>query len=1129
MTETESNHFDQNRVFMLKSRMIGDAFEFGFYVGLAIQEAIPTYRGIAINEPPFIERGGAQELKDFMERASEVTLQDVLEKLIYTSSKTHGIPIFKIYREKIQHHRTKKDETTEITEFLLNDDKTVTDILRLIKTGYQCSLSIVDFIEKKWNKELPLLEIFVESSLVRKRPDFMVIANSNHAEFEKDGIPRLLAIGDVKSFHSFVLWSKEKFLSEYIDQLIFDEYSMGELNNYNLQKSKSITISDFHKIAGALSKYLKIIKYCDLYFEKLKIDAKAIHLFIILPGAISTLEISSPTHLKRLLNFLRNLIPSEIRIFNNKTIRLNEDKKSYLFDLFYEEGLFIRKKPEGNVNTYTFSGVDKSELDYIFESEDFSFIESYPKNSKLKEPEIVLSTKNSTNFEHIRKNHNETFLNILRNNKYDVIINGSEQGIGKNYTLIEHLEDLIKEGKKFTILYLCPRIVTILQMKKLLETKLKSLKGHNVKVKHTFSQRDLSLILNRTYKHIEIIHKRAGEKIAEELRNDESKIILATSQALISFVKNQNNKNLLLSKANIIVFDELIASSPLTRRQFIDLLNLTKEYKKFEKEIPKLIVMDASITSSYLSKQMLSRLISDSKTWYFPFNSTYRKETNDIDTWESNSLEFCFMRHKIDFNIEYAIGSCIIGSKFMNKDCVVEVLPYIESLVRNSQKSEEFASLLKQGKVIFYVDNKQLVDALLEQLQENNYTAIPITSENPHIDEEFPKTNIIGTSSLAFGTSFPHHELLIILPPSISRSNYFETTRNIELFRQIVKRMRGDEKNDSNKHRLVILLSFLSHKTSITHQRINHFSLRAFVQHHLINKEYHVLASFSKSVRTTFGSKMSLYDVKGKKPYSLSTVSLDSFLRDYYPPIRNALNHFHMYLNLGYVLEFDTSGQWKDIPVPLFSIFKLSKQQIARFFQVNVYSGKLSDVDEFINYLITPKGYYSVEKGLNYLEMIVKSRHPKIEPDWQSKRFPYLLGFILLGKKNRWSLSRRIEKLLTPVLIHASNSFLLATVDITDDVVDSEDYEKVILRKLRSIGSPLRSVYFGDMELYEEPMRVIMTGKDFSFMTFGFIVSHPIFGTKPNHVKTLLSEALSSELVRENTLILPKIVKYLIS
>ncbi|MBA7540280.1 hypothetical protein ES705_32575 [subsurface metagenome] len=161
--------------------------------------------------------------------------------------------------------------------------------------------------------------------------------------------------------------------------------------------------------------------------------------------------------------------------------------------------------------------------------------------------------------------------------------------------------------------------------------------------------------------------------------------------------------------------------------------------------------------------------------------------------------------------------------------------------------------------------------------------------------------------------------------------------------------------------------------------------------------------------------------------------------------------------------------------------------------------------------------------------MIVKSRYPKTKPDERSKSFPYLLSFILFGKKNIWSLTRRIKELLTPTLMQASNSFLLATIDLTEDIMMGDDYEKENLRRLRSVGSPLGTVYFGDMNLFEEPMRVLMTSKDSSYMTYGFIISYPKFGTNTSHIKSLIGNALGHEMIREDTLILPRIVKYLLA
>ena len=91
----------------------------------------------------------------------------------------------------------------------------------------------------------------------------------------------------------------------------------------------------------------------------------------------------------------------------------------------------------------------------------------------------------------------------------------------------------------------------------------------------------------------------------------------------------------------------------------------------------------------------------------------------------------------------------------------------------------------------------------------------------------------------------------------------------------------------------------------------------------------------------------------------------------------------------------------------------------------------------------------------------------------------------------------------------------------------NEDIERSIINRLRSIGSPLSSVYFGDLKLLEEPMRVIIESGDNRLITYGFVLSHPIFGKFPQQIHTLLREALGFTIIRKNALLLPKIIKYL--
>jgi hypothetical protein len=55
-----------------------------------------------------------------------------------------------------------------------------------------------------------------------------------------------------------------------------------------------------------------------------------------------------------------------------------------------------------------------------------------------------------------------------------------------------------------------------------------------------------------------------------------------------------------------------------------------------------------------------------------------------------------------------------------------------------------------------------------------------------------------------------------------------------------------------------------------------------------------------------------------------------------------------------------------------------------------------------------------------------------------------------------------------------------------------------------------------------------MTAEDISTFTYGYIISYQNLKNYPK-IEIMREEALGFELVRENTIILPKIVKYLLA
>lgn len=76
------------------------------------------------------------------------------------------------------------------------------------------------------------------------------------------------------------------------------------------------------------------------------------------------------------------------------------------------------------------------------------FIEAYPETKEKIQPSIVKRQSVTRNeIENVRKEHEKNFLKLLTNDCYNIIINGSSQGVGKNYVIANYIKKLAKTKK----------------------------------------------------------------------------------------------------------------------------------------------------------------------------------------------------------------------------------------------------------------------------------------------------------------------------------------------------------------------------------------------------------------------------------------------------------------------------------------------------------------------------------------------------------------------------------------------------------------------------------------------------------------------------------------------------------
>ncbi|UJG41683.1 MAG: DEAD/DEAH box helicase family protein [Candidatus Heimdallarchaeum aukensis] len=1134
----------------------GEALEFGFFLGIASKSKcynIKPFVGIRI-EPPILDIENRIELNSYLENVIGIQIEQAIDLFIRKSSITDSYLIFKNYFQKRQMFRTDlKIDEREITD-ILEEQKVGYTALRMIKTGFQCSISVLLNANLEWKKPDTELEIFIEPTFREKKPDFIIIRKktSNNQEeafnYEMNQI-EFLCIGDIKSYIFFVNMTKERLLQDYIEQLIVEDFSKEKLRKLNLHKNKKIPARDFYRIATALQKYLKVFSYAQLYYNETQNYNSEIEVQIVLPGAISSFHIKSETDLRKILRFLCNLIPStivETEFGKKKEYILEDFERRRIFELFMSGKISMRIKEKNNKRMYFFEGTRGEELKIILKDEKTEFIEAYPETKEKIQPSIVKRQSVTRNeIENVRKEHEKNFLKLLTNDCYNIIINGSSQGVGKNYVIANYIKKLAKTKKNFTILYFCPRITTLIQTKDKIQRLIKNDIEKNVHLELIIGKREKELIRDPiTLKGYETIFSETGNRLKKALEKQGQKVILVSSQALDYFLKQSYNWKLLFTKTYMFIFDELTNSGPTVAKNFIDLLIEARNRLMVNNNInvPRFVITDASITSMKLVISMLNTLVDpNSKKWMTQFQITnFNEDIQEPEEFKiiNTPIKGIFLRYLLNFNIDYCAASFICEGKYEEEINFKKIFEILDKLVKKSRidnRKKSFEKYLQEGKVIFYVNNKQFVDSLVEYLHLNNYDAVSIThdSRDTLLIEETPKKNIVGTSSLAFGTTYSWHEILIILPPfplktDYGSTTYFDSMINLEYFRQVIKRMRGEETD--LKPRLVSMISALNKNATLKDQNIKFHQLRSFIRDILINNNEHVLPVFSRSkISERTKRKFSLFGRVSKRAFSVDNIYLDDFLKNYFPSIKTALNHFRLYPSPEFILTFNEAGRWNDMTIPSYLFYKVTNQQIAKGFRVTVKAYDKTDKQEILNYLEKPRNLYTINKGLNYLEKMVRTYYGRnVKKDEKSRKYPSLYHFIN-STNNAFSLAKKFSKLLSPPIIFAGDSYLLITLDIIEDsdIFLSEDIEKATIERLRALSSPLSSIYFGDMSLLEEPMRVIIESGNFKSFTYGYVVSHPMFGKIPKQVHTLLGEALSFSTLRKNVFLLPKIIKYL--
>ena len=1040
--------------------IFGEALEFGFWLSIAEMDDVYYSGNIDCVSCP------RPLLKDYLEQKCGKDYNDLRSILKDNPNYDEVINTFLEIYKILQKDRRSEKISVDINKFEEEDKQ---NLIRLLKIGYQLGLAFRSYIDRILEKDY---KVVVEPNLRGYKPDFVVFKSN-----------KLELIGDIKSYISFVYMSKTLNLSEYIEQFSFKEFNSDEI-----EKPECLHVGQFRSLVSVAQKYWKVLRYVDMAYEYFEEDMFPIKVCLVLPGVVSVLEFENYYKLIDLKNKLKKILPKKVYWYyrrNRKEKDIDNKVIEQLFPNYDKEFVLLRDQQKDCDIYYLERKVKSNEVERI----EFCRSDKFKRKLECKYDFGWVHEIKGSDIDEVRKKHKKKFLKLLFKD-YDLIINASEQGIGKNYTLNRFIE-MLKDRSK--IILFCPRKKTIIEiandLKKLEE------KG-KIKVEIVFSERDTRVYMDKTYKD-QVVPPEGSDKIVSatkklrELLNMDAKkpvFVLVTSQTLPYLLASRKGLELLLSTTDYLIIDELTNSEPAVRESFIKILRGFIKYKNHKDlKLKKIVVLDASITSYILFEDVLKKHVLSRSIEYTPFG-ILKKSDSHTKEFNLNGLRGIYFKEKIDFDLSFGYVSYLFDDedKILFEPNWNLIFEGLERLFK--RKGLNFSKLLKNNKVLFYIDNKMWIESLLDYLKsKKKIECEPVYAERR--DEIDKDKNVIGTSSLAFGTSFPNHEVLVVFP-SYFDVQYFKDLKYVELTRQVIKRLRGGV--DQLKH--VVLCAFT--KKSEDNIGVYSSSLKHFIKNILTNRDFHVRVPYA-----TF-PKDSIFVSRGEIDEEPKDVPLERFLRTYLPSLKRLFQTSGFLLKEYFVLELSEDELWKDIPSISFLIYKLRKSTLLNNFELRIT--KVLDENALKNLKENLKKDIYRNTAYKFLRDVLG--YDPIE---------YVSKF-----KNPHQFKETIVRKLKPKYMVSSNSTILVSVDLVSQNEPKEYYDV-----LMSKGSPLRNLFFGDSKYFETIVNIKIKLKDDVLHTVGFLCYHPKFGENPWIIRNLLKYVISREVFREDILILPQFTK----
>ncbi|NJE60170.1 DEAD/DEAH box helicase family protein [Thermococcus sp. 21S7] len=994
--------------------LYGEAFELG--VNRAIAE-----KAYVLPEEAFLE--------DFMEEprdegllveARELAMKyvDFYDRIL--SSKEPLAEFLEYYKTFQSGKRSRKINVEELD--LTKTDKM--NILALLELGRKTG----ELLRRRYPEFLLQPPLRIPTSYEKYLyPDFIAFS----------GIEPL-AIGDFKVSVGFLGAD----LSSVVWSVNFDYYNVKEL----ALRAISLSPDNFKSLYKALSKYFKAFHYATI-FNMFPIDV-----LVVFPLGVSILRFNSREELDEmkysLKDLVRKMIPEQFKEHASDILKYLTDGSAYV------------RKDENSKKFYLVIDNGNAEIPLWSSG-------CYP---SWKYGSVKTGEPKYTDIKGRRKRHEADVERLIE--EVDLLIDASDQGVGKNHVLLKHIAELAKAGKRALII--APRKHILYEAE--------------AKLRENYSGIRLIIVTSEGKRSIEKVETyqeglnapegrewRATGKLTEYIRSKEYSVILTTT-ATFQWLRS-NVWKLILRDIDVIVFDEFTNSgSPAVE----SILGFLRFYSR-NPNGRKVIITDASITEPRLFLDAFKKHLSAKGPLYTPLEVLISESSSDpiVERFDINNISAAYYRLHLDFELKfYALGFGVEGK-------LPDWHSLIERISRMVKKDVDFKKLLEQGKVVFYADNKLYVDDLTEFLLSQGFKAEEVHSGIER-DSSKLKGNIVGTSSLAFGANLENHEILVFIPPYPGH-RYIDNAYNVELYRQVIKRLRGYK--GKPKHIVFVGLAEKEEDESM-----HYYMVRNFIRKILTNRSFHVrLPMFSSESGSFYSAKEQPLRTGEKRE-----VPVETFLRDYYPQLKRILSAAGFIIRPTFHLQLSLERDW-NLPIP-YRVYKIAGEHITKKFGFEVLPLKdFSDQRERLLELMSDKRY---KEGAQILLGIVGR------------------DFNPLNYKNEYVLARVLERKLKPEWIKAGYSSVLLVPFI---------YPRSVEKLPHGLESPLKKLFLGDWRYVEIPVKVIEEREKGKFEVPGILAFHPGFGKRTERGDIPFREkivmALEKERKGENTLYLPNVWK----